>query len=115
MSAGVVAWLISKGVPEQFARPLLILTIVLAAIPLLLAIKGCYDRSVVEDATNKSNAEFRENQIEIERELGGEKDRRDTADAAEVAAEEEKVDEAEADGRSAADDVWRCMWNDAAC
>lgn len=111
MITGIAAWLVTKGVGEKFARPLVIGGMVVAALVALTVLKSCYDHSVVENANNKANAEFREKQLEVERELGAEKDARDAADEAGVAAEQEKVDEAEADGRTAADDVWGSMWD----
>lgn len=64
------------------------------------------DRKAVEAATNAGNAQFRAKQVTAERTAGAAKDARDSSDAAESNTLQEKIDAAEANGSSAADDVW---------
>lgn len=44
----MIAWIIGLGVPERFARPLLIALAVIAGIAVLCVAKCSYDRSVIE-------------------------------------------------------------------
>lgn len=57
MITTIATFLISKGVGEQFAKPLAFVGIALVALPILLGLKSCYDSSVVESAVNGANVE----------------------------------------------------------
>lgn len=56
--------LMGLGVGEKLARLLVWVGLVIVAIPTLLLLKSCYDNSVIENATNKANAEFAERKDE---------------------------------------------------
>lgn len=92
----------------------------IAAIALLWALWGAWqafewfnDREAIEDATNASNAEFREKQLEVEREVGRDKAARDSANDDHDREMEGTIDDARANGSTAADDLWNGgLWAD---
>lgn len=90
----IAAGLAKAGVAEKLARPLAIAGLVVAALVALAILKGCYDRSVIENATNEANAEFAQDKDEATGEADmGSADRR--ADhAATIRRTEELIDEA---------------------
>ena len=105
------------GVPASAARRFAPAGFVIALLALLAAFYGMFrvgwavfdwwnDRDAVEQATNASNAEFRERQLEVERKAGDDKDKRDAADRAAQQDLEGKLDDANQAGDSGADTVW---------
>lgn len=71
------------------------------------------DRKAVEEATNAANAEFRERQLEVEREAGHAKAGRDSANDRHQQELEDLIDDARANGTTAADDAWNNgLWTD---
>lgn len=105
------------GLPASSARRLAPLGFVIALLALLAAFYGLFragwavfdwwnDRAAVEQATNASNAKFRERQLEAERAAGDNKDKRDAAERAAQQDLEGKLDDANQAGDSGADAVW---------
>lgn len=66
MITTITAWLIKKGVGEQFAKPLIFAFLALVASGALLGLKSCYDSSVVENAVNEANIETLETKGEAD-------------------------------------------------
>lgn len=64
------------------------------------------DRQAVQADRATGNADFRERQLEAERDAGAAKEARDSAEAAKQEQLKDLVDEAQSNGGSAADDVW---------
>lgn len=57
MITTVAAWLVSKGVSSNLAKPLIYALMAILASGALFGLKSCYDASVVENAVNKANIE----------------------------------------------------------
>lgn len=116
MIGAISAWLAGMGLSESISRKVAV-GVLIVGVALLVAVSGAlwlhfHDKGVIEADRAEANAEFRGRQVEAEREAGAAKHARDAADAAEQDEMEGMVDEAQADGRSAADDVWQWLWGD---
>ena len=64
------------------------------------------DREAVAEDRDKANAEFTKKQLDAERVAGAAKDARDADAAREQKELNDAIENADRDGRSAADDVW---------
>lgn len=64
------------------------------------------DREAVAEDRQKSNAEFTGKQLDAERAAGADKRERDAREAQERKELDDAIDQADRDGRSAADDLW---------
>lgn len=115
--ASIGARLLGLVLPAQTARKFALPGFILAAALALLLGLGLFkagwaafdwfnDREAVEQDRRAANAEFAEKQLEAERGAGAAKRSRDARDAKTQEGLDDEVDEANRDGRSAADDVW---------
>lgn len=64
------------------------------------------DREAVAEDRDKANAEFTKKQLDAERAAGATKDARDAETARQQKELNDAIDQADRDGRSAADDAW---------
>lgn len=113
MLAMIASLLASRGLSQRTAQRLA----PLAAIVLLIALCGLGwgvfkawdwwdDRQAVQADRDAANAAFRARQIEAERKAAKAKALRDQQDAGKRSQLEDRVDEADRNSDSAADDVW---------
>jgi hypothetical protein len=89
----LAGWL-APVVGAKFARAAAIASIVVVAALLLWGLKSCYDRSVIENATNEANAEFAKDADEAKGEADVASGERRQDHEERVATTEELVDEA---------------------
>jgi len=115
--ASIGAKLLGLVLPGATARKFAPLGFGLACILALLAVWAVFklawpvfdwfnDREAVAEDRAEANAEFTEKQLDAERAAGADKRSRDADDAQTQKELTDAIDQADRDGRSAADDVW---------
>lgn len=115
--AMIGAKLLGLVLPADTARKFAPWGFALACILALLAVWGTFklawpvfdwfnDREAVAEDRAEANAEFTEKQLKAERDAGANKRARDAADAQTQKETDNAIDQADRDGRSAADDLW---------
>lgn len=109
----LVTLLVRLGVGESWAKYLAPVALVIAVLVACAALWGAFqawdaadDRRAVEVAQAKAQAKIQAKQIAAERNASAAKARRDREDAAQQSKMEDRVDEANRHGGTAADDVW---------
>lgn len=108
-----VTLLLRFGLSKASAERLAPLAAVLSAVVLVGLLWGGFrvwdwqdDRKAIQADRNAANANFKNRQVEAERKAGAAKRARDREDQSNIDKLEGRVDEANKQGGTAADDVW---------
>lgn len=105
----LIAWVISMGVPQKIAKPLIFVIGLIMAAGLLFGLKSCYDNSVVEKARVEGNAKVQTN-TNAANEKSSDQRATDTArQQIEQQEVKEAIEDAKANGRDPRAAYYECI------
>jgi uncharacterized protein YqfA (UPF0365 family) len=109
MIAGVITWLVAKGVPAKAAKPLLFAGLALLVVALLFGAKCAYDKSVIEQHEARQEAATAKADRKADQKAADQRrvdDARAVSEAQEI---KEAINEARNEGRDPRAAYYECV------